>query len=220
MNQLKRILQTNQHIKLLKSNSSFNNLLKAKFHTQIAYGLSSGYHFDTYQFSQRLEAEGFNSKQAETIVNALDEVLNQSIDDLAKEMVTKEEQEKSIYTYKIDFTQLKNEIKMHEKKDYELLKLENERLLSEVEKLRREFKDEINKSQAGFRLDMNLEKGRLKDEANNQASKLIDSQAKVEQEIFSLKAQLENIKFQILQYMVGTITGTSALILAYLRMFK
>ncbi|KAJ9050698.1 Protein fmp32, mitochondrial [Entomophthora muscae] len=180
----------------------------------------SPYLFDTHEFVTKLESEGFTRQQSETIVTCLHDVMSESFNNLASGLVTKEQQEKSVYTYKVDFAQLKSEIQMLEKNDFAVMKSENEKLAGEVEKLKRRLKDEICRTQAGVRLDMNLEKGRLRNEASQQTSKLNDSQAKIEQEIYNLRAQMENIKFQILQYMVGTITGTSALILAYLRMFR
>lgn len=43
---------------------------------------------------------------------------------------------------------------------------ENDRLLSEVEKLKNALREQITRTQAGVRLDLNLEKGRIRDEAS------------------------------------------------------
>ncbi|ORX94008.1 DUF1640-domain-containing protein [Basidiobolus meristosporus CBS 931.73] len=135
-------------------------------------------------------------------------------------MVTKAEQEKNIHTYKVDFAQLKSEIQMLEKNDFAVMKADNERLLAEIEKLKHKLRDEIARTQAGVRLDLSLEKGRIRDEASVQEVKIKETDTKLEAEISNLRTQMESIKFQILQYMIGTITGTGALILAYMRMFR
>jgi hypothetical protein len=46
-----------------------------------------------------------------------------------------------------------------EKNDLALMKAENDRLMAEVDKLKQRLREEITRSQAGFRLDLNLEKG-------------------------------------------------------------
>ncbi|OMH82306.1 Protein FMP32, mitochondrial [Zancudomyces culisetae] len=83
------------------------------------------------------------------------------------------------------------------------MKAENERLSAEIGKLKQLLREEISKSQASVRLDMSLEKGRTRDEQANQEIKIKKADSKIEQEISSLRLQMEAIKFQILQYMFG-----------------
>ena len=52
------------------------------------------FHFDTHHFVQRLEREGLNRAQAEGIMSAMAEVIDESIRNMASNMVTKAEQEK------------------------------------------------------------------------------------------------------------------------------
>ena len=52
------------------------------------------FHFDTHQFVQRLEREGLNRAQAEGIMAAMAEVIDESIRNMTANMVTKAEQEK------------------------------------------------------------------------------------------------------------------------------
>ena len=128
--------------------------------------------------------------------------------------------QKAIYMYKVDFAQLKSEIQLIEKNDFSIMKAENERLQAQVEKLRQRLKEEIVRAQANVRLDLNLEKGRVRDEASGQEIRMKETDTRIESEIAGLRTQMEAIKFQILQYMVGTMTGAGALFLAYLRMFR
>lgn len=52
------------------------------------------FHFDTHHFVQRLEREGLNRAQAEGIMTAMAEVIDESIRNMAANMVTKADQEK------------------------------------------------------------------------------------------------------------------------------
>ncbi|GAN10326.1 mitochondrion protein [Mucor ambiguus] len=182
--------------------------------------LNQQYHFDTFKFVERLEKADFTRQQSESIMKALRKVIGESMTELTKPMVTKAEQEKAIYMYKVDFAHLKSEIQLIEKNDFSIMKAENERLQAQVEKLRQRLKEEIVRAQANVRLDLNLEKGRVRDEASGQEIKMKETDTRIESEIAGLRTQMEAIKFQILQYMVGTMTGAGALFLAYLRMFR
>lgn len=52
------------------------------------------FHFDTHHFVQRLEREGLNRAQAEGIMSAMAEVIDESIRNMTRNMVTKADQEK------------------------------------------------------------------------------------------------------------------------------
>ncbi|KAJ2738559.1 hypothetical protein H4R23_001060 [Coemansia sp. Cherry 401B] len=200
---------------ILPVHPSANGLLHA------ARGYSTQKHFfDTNRLVVRLEREGFSKQQSESIVTSVNAVLGESTESILSNIVTKAEQDKTLYMYKVDFAQLKSEIQMMEKTDFSMMKAENERLQGEVNKLKQKLREEITRTQAGVRLDMSLEKGRARDEQAQHEIKIRETDAKIEQEISGLRTQMESIKFSILQYMIGTITGTGALILAYLRMFK
>jgi len=56
--------------------------------------LVSDFHFDTHHFVQRLEREGLNRAQAEGIMSAMAEVIDESIRNMTSNMVTKADQEK------------------------------------------------------------------------------------------------------------------------------
>ncbi|CAG8585321.1 9009_t:CDS:2 [Paraglomus brasilianum] len=177
-------------------------------------------YFDTNKFVQKLEMEGFSRQQGEAIMASLAEVMNESMQTIVKNMVTKAEQEKTVYAYKVDFAQLKSELQMLEKNDFAMMKANNEQLVAEVERLKQKLNEEVRRTQAGVRLDLNLEKGRIRDESSAIELKIQETDTRLEGEISNLRTQMETIKFQLLQYMIGTLTGAGALILAYMRMFR
>ncbi|KAG8740648.1 hypothetical protein FRC12_015928 [Ceratobasidium sp. 428] len=128
-------------------------------------------HFDTHQFVQRLEEEGLSRSQAEGLMKAISEVVDESVKNMSRNMVTKSDQEKQSenqrtnillqysYTQKVDFAQLKSEVQLLEKNDVALMKADNDRLVTDVERLKARLREEITRTQAGVRLDLNLEKG-------------------------------------------------------------
>ena len=61
------------------------------------YGLLRRYHFDTHHFVRRLEEEGLSRAQAEGIMTAIAEVIDESIRNMTGNMVTKADQEKVLF---------------------------------------------------------------------------------------------------------------------------
>ncbi|KAL1752111.1 hypothetical protein FB107DRAFT_265906 [Schizophyllum commune] len=180
------------------------------------------FHFDTHHFVERLEREGLNRAQvcpAEGIMTAMAEVIDESIRNMTSNMVTKAEQEKQHYTQQVDFAQIKSELQLMEKNDLAMLKAENDRLLNDIEKLKQRLREEITRTQAGVRLDLNLEKGRIREESSGQELKIKEIDTRIEQEIANLRTSIQASKVSLatLQYLVGIVTGCSALVMAYLR---
>ncbi|KAF7309658.1 Mitochondrial protein [Mycena indigotica] len=179
------------------------------------------FHFDTHHFVQRLEREGLNRAQAEGIMAAMAEVIDESIRNMTSNMVTKAEQEKAStkhqYTQQVDFAQTKSELKLMEKNETALIKAENDRLLTDIEKLKQRLRQDILQIQAGVRLDINLEKGRLREEGSAQELKIKEVDTRIEQEIAGLRTAIQASKATTLQYLVTFVTGSSALLMAYLR---
>ena len=64
---------------------------------------------------------------------------------------------------------------------------------------------QITRTQSGVRLDLNLEKGRMRDELSAREFKVKEVDTKIEGEINGLRAQMEGVKFGILQ--VSDFTG-------------
>ncbi|KDQ61650.1 hypothetical protein JAAARDRAFT_31114 [Jaapia argillacea MUCL 33604] len=179
--------------------------------------ISSDFHFDTHHFVQRLEREGLNRAQAEGIMSAMAEVIDESIRNMTSNMVTKADQEKHQYTQQVDFAQLKSELQLMERNDLAMLKAENDRLVNDIEKLKQRLREEITRTQAGVRLDLNLEKGRMREESSGQELKIKEVDTRIEQEIANLRTAIQASKATTLQYLVGFVTGCSALLMAYLR---
>ncbi|KAI9308747.1 hypothetical protein BJ944DRAFT_259675 [Cunninghamella echinulata] len=98
------------------------------------------------------------------------------------------------------------------------MKAENDRLQIELDKIRQKLHEDIVKTTEHARIDMHIEKSRFRDEFSNQEIKIKESITRTESDIANIRTQMEAIKFQIVQYFIGVLTGGGALFLAYLRM--
>ena len=73
-----------------------------------------------------------------------------------------------MYMNKVDFAHVRNEIQLLEKNDFALLRSDIGRLNTEVEKLRTHMVEELRRVQSNVRLELSLEKGRIRDEQSAQ----------------------------------------------------
>jgi hypothetical protein len=98
------------------------------------------------------------------------------------------------YTQQVDFAQLKSELQLIEKNDLASLKADNDRLVTDMGKLKQRLREEITRTQAGVRLDLNLEKGRMRDESSGQELKIKEVDTRIEQEIANLRTTIQQSK--------------------------
>ncbi|KAI1622525.1 hypothetical protein EDD37DRAFT_478202 [Exophiala viscosa] len=176
------------------------------------------HHFDTLKFVQRLKEEGFSEEQAVAMMRVLNDVIEESIQNLTRTMVLKEDAERSTYTQKVDFAKLRSELSNADSTEAQLTRSSHERLSSDLAKLSSRLRDEIGRTQASVRLDLNLEKGRIREEANGQEMRIKETEARIEQEVAGLRERVEAVKFSTLQWLMGVCTGTAALILGAWRL--
>lgn len=53
-----------------------------------------------------------------------------------------------------------------------------------------------------MRLDLNLEKGRIREEANSQEMRIKETETRIEQEVAGLRERVEAVKFSTLQWLM------------------
>ncbi|MCJ1441734.1 MAG: hypothetical protein MMC23_002226 [Stictis urceolatum] len=170
------------------------------FHT--SQPLLRDHHFDTLKFVQRLRDEGFSEEQATAMMRVLSDVIEESIQNLTRTMVPREDAERATYTQKVDFTKLRSELLQADSTETQLTKASHERLANDLAKLNSRLRDEVGRTQASVRLDLNLEKGRIREEANVQELKIKETEARIEQEVAGLRERIEGIKFSTLQWLM------------------
>ncbi|KAH7686927.1 Mitochondrial calcium uniporter regulator 1 protein [Dioscorea alata] len=172
---------------------------------------------DTLALVRRLEAQGLPTKHAEAITSAVTEVLNDSLQNVAQSFVSKEEMQKSELLQDANLSKFKSQVQSSQEHHFSLLQRETEKLRVDIEKMRSELKYEIDKVTAGQRLDLNLERGRIRDELAKQNSGTMELTTKLDREIHALRAQLEAAKYDVIKYCIGTLVSISAVGLAIAR---
>ncbi|CAI7639016.1 unnamed protein product [Penicillium pancosmium] len=177
------------------------------------------HHFDTLKFVQRLQAEGFSEEQAVAMMRVLNDIIQESIQNLTRTMVLREDSERSTYTQKVDFAKLRSELLNADSTEAQLTRSSHEKIAADLAKLNSRLRDEIGRTQASVRLDLNLEKGRIREEANGQEMRIKETETRIEQEVAGLRERVEAVKFSTLQWLMGVCTGTAAVMLGAWRLF-
>lgn len=175
--------------------------------------------FNTQLFIEDIMKNGkFTEEQARVASNIIADSINDGIELYASNLISREILNKMSYKQKVDFAKLKGELQMIDRSDFNSIKNENERLRSELEKMRIKFKEEINKSLSSVRLDLSLEKGRIREESSIYDLKIKETDTRINQEIYNLKVQIDSVKTTVLQWLFGVCAGTFSLVLAYARL--
>ncbi|XP_049384053.1 protein FMP32, mitochondrial-like [Solanum stenotomum] len=175
---------------------------------------------DTLALVRKLEAKGVPTKQAEAITAAITEVLNDSLDNVAQTFVSKADLQRLEMIQESKLSKFKSEVQSSQENHFSLLQHEIEKLKRDIEKMRSELRYEIDKVSAGHRLDLNLERGRIRDELANQNQETANLTNTLDREIHTLRAQLEAAKYDVIKYCIGTLVSISAVGLAVVRLLK
>jgi hypothetical protein len=105
-------------------------------------------------------------------------------------------------------------------KHTESIKRENERLRNELEKLKSEIKNDFDRFQSGHRLDMNLERGRVRDEIRMHDERLESTDQKLRDEVSVLRTNIEKVKLDMVRIFAGALVSTLGIVLGALRFIK
>ncbi|KAL3580712.1 hypothetical protein D5086_018547 [Populus alba] len=194
------------------SSSSFGNRFDYRHISQLVRPNNNKRAFlvDTLALVRGLEAQGVPSKQAEAITAAITEVLNDSLENVANSFVSKAEMQKSEMIQDSNLSKFKSEVQSSQEHHFSLLQRETEKLRGDIDKMRSELRYEIDKVTAGQRLDLNLERGRIRDELANQNAETTNLTNKLDREIHALRAHLEAAKYDVIKYCIGTLVSICA----------
>eukprot|EP00850_Spirogloea_muscicola_P018017 SM000160S02558 [mRNA] locus=s160:247189:249484:- [translate_table: standard] len=172
---------------------------------------------DTLALVKRLEAQGLTAKQAEAITAVITEVLNDSLENAGHSFSSKTDMQRTELLQEAALSKFKAEMQSTQDHHFTTLQRETERLRTDIEKMRSELRYEIDKVTAGQRLDLNLEKGRIREELATQSQETAELTNKLDREINTLRTRVEAAKYEVIQYCIGTIVSVTAVGLGLLR---
>lgn len=176
---------------------------------------------NTNMYKDILMKEGnFTEQQSQIIVHTITESIRSGVAHVAKDLSKRERLLQVTYQQRVDFAKLRDQLLSSDRNEFYNIQNEYERMKNDLEKLKGRLKEDISKSNAGFKLDLSLEKGRIKDESSHHDLQIKEIDTRIDQEVSNMKMQIDSVKTQVTQWLIGVCTGTCALVLAYIRLLS
>ncbi|XP_037235253.1 mitochondrial calcium uniporter regulator 1 isoform X1 [Falco rusticolus] len=193
--------------------------------------------FDTHALVCLLEENGFTTRQSEVIVSALVEIMNTNLDMIYKDMVTKVQQEIALQQVMSHIGGVKKDMIILEKSEFSALRSENEKIKLELQQIKKQVMDEITKVRADNKLNLNLEKSRVKELYSLNERKLLEMRTeivelhaqqdraltqtdrKIDTEVADLKTMLESHKLDNIKYLAGSVFTCLTVALGFYRLW-
>ncbi|XP_042662790.1 mitochondrial calcium uniporter regulator 1 isoform X2 [Tyto alba] len=193
--------------------------------------------FDTHALVCRLEENGFTTQQSEVIVSALVKIMNTNLDMIYKDMVTKVQQEIALQQVMSHIGGVKKDMIILEKSEFSALRSENEKIKLELQQIKKQVMDEITKVRADNKLNLNLEKSRVKELYSLNERKLLEMRTevvelhaqqdraltqtdrKIDTEVADLKTMLESHKLDNIKYLAGSVFTCLTVALGFYRLW-
>uniref|UniRef100_A0A8C5TAH7 Mitochondrial calcium uniporter regulator 1 n=1 Tax=Malurus cyaneus samueli TaxID=2593467 RepID=A0A8C5TAH7_9PASS len=194
-------------------------------------------YFDTHALVCLLEENGFTTQQSEVIVSALVKIMNTNLDMVYKDMVTKVQQEIALQQVMSHIGGVKKDMIILEKSEFSALRSENEKIKLELQQLKKQVMDEITKVRADNKLNLNLEKSRVKELYSLNERKLLEMRTeivelhaqqdraltqtdrKIDTEVADLKTMLESHKLDNIKYLAGSVFTCLTVALGFYRLW-
>jgi hypothetical protein len=132
--------------------------------------------------------------------------------------VARAELERELMTGRAEVQALKVELASSLREANAHVKHNADTLLGENEKLRADLKYNIDRITQSQKLDLNLEKGRMRELLSIADNQHKEMEARVDKELNVMRTQIEAAKTEIIRYSVGTLVSLGALSLAALRL--
>ncbi|NWW71774.1 MCUR1 regulator, partial [Climacteris rufus] len=175
--------------------------------------------FDTHALVCLLEENGFTTQQSEVIVSALVKIMNTNVDMIYKDMVTKVQQEIALQQVMSHIGGVKKDMIILEKSEFSALRSENEKIKLELQQIKKQVMDEITKVRADNKLNLNLEKSRVKELHAQQDRALTQTDRKIDTEVADLKTMLESHKLDNIKYLAGSVFTCLTVALGFYRLW-
>ncbi|NXD35395.1 MCUR1 regulator, partial [Copsychus sechellarum] len=176
-------------------------------------------YFDTHALVCLFEENGFTTQQSEVIVSALVKIMNTNLDMIYKDMVTKVQQEIALQQVMSHIGGVKKDMIILEKSEFSALRSENEKIKLELQQIKKQVMDEITKVRADNKLNLNLEKSRVKELHAQQDRALTQTDRKIDTEVADLKTMLETHKLDNIKYLAGSVFTCLTVALGFYRLW-
>ena len=173
---------------------------------------------DTLRLYKGLTEAGLTAVHADRLTYLLTNLLAENSSNFARVYASKVELEKVELLQSSQRQLLEAELIKREDLGMSSLRLELENVKDDIGRVQTEVKFELDKLVSGHRLDMSLEKGRIREETQSTVTQIAEIESKFDRDINALKTNIEAAKNDVIKYSIGVIASSLAVGLAFLRL--
>jgi phosphopantetheine adenylyltransferase len=167
--------------------------------------------FDTFDVVSRLEHSGFTPEQAVALKSVLNDTILASVAEARDDIAVEAQKGAELINARLD---------SQHRLTHDLVRNEIERFKAELERTRIDFKYEQDKANANNRLDLNLEKGRVKELVQAQDARMQELKQSYQAKVSELRTAIEQSKLDGVKYNIATIVSLVSLGLVVLKFMK
>jgi len=193
-------VKKNDSLRTLSSSSSKQDLL-----------------IDTLEVMRGFEQSGLKREEADVLTRHVTKLILQTSNQFSAKFASQTYLDKLSGKLGSDMVNFKSEILKTQELQLSTMQKEIEATKQELAKLRTEIRYELDKLIAGQRLDLNLEKGRLRDElqATTQSVQTIETQ--LHKDLNTIRTKIEENKNELIKYSIGLLVAAGSIALGMLR---
>ena len=170
--------------------------------------------------SRQLESAGLSRGQSDALTELVARTLCTNREKISAGFVSHADLAKTVFEHEARVAAFRAEVSKSQDFAVSSLTRDAERLTGSLDKVRAEIRYEVDKLTSATRLDLNLEKGRMRDELQALRDKAAELEIKIDRETSLLKASIETTKNEALRFSIGVMVtfGTFGLGVARLLM--
>lgn len=209
--QIGSVPETNQIIERRQINSPSplqpENLFQYNYPSSVVY-------VDTLEMVRKFERAGMDGRTAETVAREIANAARAATGPLA----SRAEFEKLQIAVTSKVESIEGEMKSRQREAESTSRHAVDTVTSELEKLRSELRFAHDKITTSQKLDLNLERGRLRDDLQRQDDKMNLTEIRLDREISSMKTTIEAAKNDVIKYSIGAIMSMAAVGMSLMRL--
>lgn len=210
---------------LSQNDNNNNNNRGSEFRTQASSSSSSSSNeevsrellLDTLEVMRGFEQAGLKREEADVLTRHVTKLILQTTGQFSDKFASVSYLDKLSGKLGSDMKTFKSEMLKTQELQLSNLQKEVETTKNELAKLRTEIRYEMDKMISSQRLDMNLEKGRLRDELQATTHSVQTIETQLHKDINNIRTNIEANKNEIIKYSIGTLVALSSVGLALLR---
>ncbi|KAI9025482.1 hypothetical protein DFJ74DRAFT_664443 [Hyaloraphidium curvatum] len=164
--------------------------------TESAVRLSVPEHLDRPKLISRLESAGFSPSQAEAILSALADSSGEYLSAAASGMVPKHFRESQLDDPR-PMDSLRERVVGATGSEAEAVRKEVARIRAAAEALSKQIPEAVQRSSSGIKLDLNLERGRIRDEERELERQIAAAAGKLDARVDELRARINGIQKEV-----------------------